>query len=157
MDGNWLTYQKYFQVHADDPSVAGRSGRAGFPAARAQRQFRGGGSPSHHLARWRGRFRPVGTVPRSETGTPAPGPRIPRHLGYSCTRPVSFNRARALFSLRWPTQQENVTKLLPALHQSQADNSVERELRSWLAPDVLLLAGSRLPLQKGLDHATPMP
>jgi DNA replication protein DnaC len=32
-----------------------------------------------------------------------------------------------------------VTKLLPALHQSRADNSFERELRSWLAPDLLLL------------------
>ncbi len=32
-----------------------------------------------------------------------------------------------------------VTKLLQALHQSRADNSFERELRSWLAPDLLLL------------------
>ena len=32
-----------------------------------------------------------------------------------------------------------VAKLLLALHQSRADNSWERELRTWLAPDVLLL------------------
>ena len=32
-----------------------------------------------------------------------------------------------------------VTKLLQALHQSRADNSFERELRSWLAPDLRLL------------------
>lgn len=104
-------------------------------------------------------------------------------LGYSRTRPVSFNRARVreLFSLHWPAQQENVifcgpvgagetflacalghragraahrvryvavTKLLQAFHQSRADNSVERELRSWLAPDLLLLARSRLPAPK---------
>ena len=28
-----------------------------------------------------------------------------------------------------------VAKLLLALHQSRADNSFERELRGWLAPD----------------------
>jgi DNA replication protein DnaC len=32
-----------------------------------------------------------------------------------------------------------VAKLLQALLQSRADNSFERELRSWLAPDVLIL------------------
>ena len=32
-----------------------------------------------------------------------------------------------------------VAKLLLALHQSRADNSFERELRSWLAPDLLIL------------------
>jgi len=32
-----------------------------------------------------------------------------------------------------------VAKLLLALHQSRADNSFERELRTWLAPDLLLL------------------
>jgi DNA replication protein DnaC len=32
-----------------------------------------------------------------------------------------------------------VAKLLSALHQSRADNSFERELRSWLAPDLLIL------------------
>ena len=32
-----------------------------------------------------------------------------------------------------------VAKLLLALHQSRADNSFERELRSWLAPDLILL------------------
>ena len=32
-----------------------------------------------------------------------------------------------------------VAKLLQALHQSRADNSFERELRSWLAPDLLIL------------------
>ena len=32
-----------------------------------------------------------------------------------------------------------VTELLQALHQSRADNSFERELRSWLAPDLRLL------------------
>jgi len=88
--------------------------------------------------------------------------------------PVSFDRARvrALFSLHWLAQQENVifcgpvgvgktflacalghsacragsrvrfvavAKLLQALHQSRADNSFERELRSWLAPDLLIL------------------
>ncbi len=88
--------------------------------------------------------------------------------------PVSFDRprARALFTLRWLEQQENivfcgpvgvgktflacalghsacraghrvrfvaVAKLLQALHQSRADNSFDRELRSWLAPDLLIL------------------
>ena len=32
-----------------------------------------------------------------------------------------------------------VARLLQALHQSRADNSFERELRSWVAPDLLLL------------------
>ena len=32
-----------------------------------------------------------------------------------------------------------VAKLLLALHQSRADNSFERELRSWLAPDLIVL------------------
>ena len=32
-----------------------------------------------------------------------------------------------------------VGKLLLALHQSRADNSFDRELRSWLAPDLLIL------------------
>jgi DNA replication protein DnaC len=32
-----------------------------------------------------------------------------------------------------------VPKLLQALRQARADHSVERELRSWLAPDLLLL------------------
>ncbi len=32
-----------------------------------------------------------------------------------------------------------VAKLLLALHQSRADNSFDRELRSWLAPDLLIL------------------
>lgn len=32
-----------------------------------------------------------------------------------------------------------VAKLLQALHQSRADNSFERELRTWLAPDLLIL------------------
>jgi DNA replication protein DnaC len=32
-----------------------------------------------------------------------------------------------------------VAKLLLALHQSRADNSFERELRGWLAPDLLIL------------------
>ncbi len=32
-----------------------------------------------------------------------------------------------------------VAQLLQALHQSPADNSFERELRSWLAPDLRLL------------------
>ena len=32
-----------------------------------------------------------------------------------------------------------VAKLLLALHPSRADNSFERELRSWLAPDLLIL------------------
>ncbi len=32
-----------------------------------------------------------------------------------------------------------VAKLLQALHQSRADNSFDRELRSWLAPDLLIL------------------
>ncbi len=32
-----------------------------------------------------------------------------------------------------------VAKLLQALHQSRADNSFERELRGWLAPDLLIL------------------
>ena len=32
-----------------------------------------------------------------------------------------------------------VAKLLHALLQSRADNSFERELRGWLAPDVLIL------------------
>jgi DNA replication protein DnaC len=32
-----------------------------------------------------------------------------------------------------------LAKLLLALHQSRADNSFERELRSWLAPDLLIL------------------
>jgi DNA replication protein DnaC len=32
-----------------------------------------------------------------------------------------------------------VTKLLLALHQSRADNSFERELRTWLAPDLVIL------------------
>jgi DNA replication protein DnaC len=32
-----------------------------------------------------------------------------------------------------------VAKLLLTLHQSRADNSFERELRSWLVPDLLLL------------------
>jgi len=45
--------------------------------------------------------------------------------------PVSFDRARV--------RCVAVTKLLQALHQSRADNSFERELRSWLAPDLLLL------------------
>jgi DNA replication protein DnaC len=34
-----------------------------------------------------------------------------------------------------------VAKLLLALHQSRADNSFERELRSWLAPDLIVLDG----------------
>jgi DNA replication protein DnaC len=33
----------------------------------------------------------------------------------------------------------NVAKLLHALHTSRADNSFERELRTWLAWDVLIL------------------
>ena len=32
-----------------------------------------------------------------------------------------------------------VARLLQSLHQSRADNSLERELRSWLAPDLLIL------------------
>ena len=32
-----------------------------------------------------------------------------------------------------------VAKMLLALHQSRADNSWERELRTWLAPDLLIL------------------
>lgn len=32
-----------------------------------------------------------------------------------------------------------VARLLHALHQSRADNSFERELRSWLTPDLLIL------------------
>ena len=32
-----------------------------------------------------------------------------------------------------------VAKLLQALLQSRADNSFERELRSWLAPDLLIV------------------
>src|SRR6185503_2656391 len=32
-----------------------------------------------------------------------------------------------------------LAKLLLALHQSRADNSFERELRSWLAPDLLIV------------------
>ncbi len=32
-----------------------------------------------------------------------------------------------------------VAKLLLALHQSRADNSFERELRTWLAPDLIIL------------------
>jgi len=32
-----------------------------------------------------------------------------------------------------------VARLLQSLHQSRADNSFERELRSWLAPDLLIL------------------
>jgi DNA replication protein DnaC len=32
-----------------------------------------------------------------------------------------------------------VTKLVGALRQARADHSVERELRTWLAPDVLIL------------------
>jgi DNA replication protein DnaC len=32
-----------------------------------------------------------------------------------------------------------VARLLQALHQSRADNSFDRELRSWVAPDLLLL------------------
>ena len=38
-----------------------------------------------------------------------------------------------------PATASAVTKLLQALHQSRADNSFERELRRWLAPDLLLL------------------
>ena len=88
--------------------------------------------------------------------------------------PVSFDRARvrALFSLQWLAQHENVifcgpvgvgksflaqalghsvcragarvrfvkvSRLLQALHQSRADNSFERELRGWLAHDLLIL------------------
>jgi DNA replication protein DnaC len=32
-----------------------------------------------------------------------------------------------------------IAKLLLALHQSRADNSLERELRSWLAPYLVIL------------------
>jgi DNA replication protein DnaC len=88
--------------------------------------------------------------------------------------PVSFDRprVRALFTLQWLAEHENVifcgpvgvgksflaqalghsacraghrvryvtvAKLLQALLQSRADNSFERELRSWLAPDVLIV------------------
>jgi IstB-like ATP binding protein len=64
-----------------------------------------------------------------------------------------------------------VTKLLPALHQSRADNSFEWELRSWLAPDLLFLEtpgrsgepanrplhGDSPRSKKGLAQATLMP
>jgi len=38
-----------------------------------------------------------------------------------------------------PVRYVKVAKLLLALHQSRADNSFERELRGWLAPDLLVL------------------
>jgi len=38
-----------------------------------------------------------------------------------------------------PVRYTKVAKVLLALHQSQADNSWERELRTWLAPDLLIL------------------
>ncbi len=46
-----------------------------------------------------------------------------------------------------------VAKLLQALHQSQADNSLEHELRSWLAPDLLILddfGGRKLSAQQSI-------